>query len=184
MLRSKKYPGDVVPVEGLKLGKLMLDLSLSVFGILFFSLFLIYLPMLRDTTDGLKWVVCLMAVVWFGDTGAFFIGSRYGKTKLLPEISPNKTVEGSLGGLLFSLVAVVICKFTFFSSIDLIDCVNLGILGGALGQVGDLVESMIKRSVSVKDSGAIMPGHGGFFDRFDALIFTAPFFYFYATFFF
>jgi len=184
MLRAKKYPNDVAPVEGLKLGKLMLDLSLSVFGILFFSLLLIYLPMLRDTTDGLKWVVCLMAVVWLGDTGAFFIGRKYGKTKLLPEISPNKTIEGSLGGLVFSFIGVLTCKLVFFHSIDLIDCVNLGIIGGALGQTGDLVESMIKRSVSVKDSGAIMPGHGGFFDRFDALIFAVPFFYFYASFFF
>ena len=184
LLRSKKYPDDLSPAPGFKLGKLMSDLSLSVFGILYFSLFLAYLPMLRDTYDGLKWVITLMAVVWIGDTGAFFVGSKYGKTKLFNVISPNKTMEGSLGGMLFSFVAVLLCKLTFFHGLDLIDCVNIGILGGAIAQVGDLIESMIKRSVSVKDSGAVMPGHGGFFDRFDAIIFAAPFFYFYAKFFF
>ena len=162
----------------------MSDLSLSIFGILFFSLFLAYLPMLRDTYDGLNWIITLMAVIWIGDTGAFFVGSKYGKNKLYPVISPNKTIEGSIGGLLFSFVAVLLCKIIFFHSLDFIDCVNIGILGGAVGQAGDLIESMIKRSVSVKDSGAVMPGHGGFFDRFDALIFATPFFYFYAKFFF
>jgi phosphatidate cytidylyltransferase len=184
LLRCKKYPEDLNPATNFKLGKLMSDLSLSVFGILFFSLFLAYLPMLRDTYDGLKWVVTLMAVVWVGDSGAFFIGSKYGKNKLFPEVSPNKTIEGSLGGLGFSFVAVLLCKLTFFSGLDFIDCVNVGILGGVFGQAGDLIESMIKRSVSVKDSGAVMPGHGGFFDRFDALIFATPFVYFYAKFFF
>ena len=184
LLRSKKYPDDLSPAPGFKLGKLMSDLSLSVFGILYFSLFLAYLPMLRDTYDGLKWVITLMAVVWIGDTGAFFVGSKYGKTKLFNIISPNKTMEGSIGGMLFSFVAVLLCKLTFFHGLDFIDCVNIGILGGAIAQIGDLIESMIKRSVSVKDSGAVMPGHGGFFDRFDAIIFAAPFFYFYAKFFF
>lgn len=184
LLRSKKYPEDLAPAPGFKLGKLMSDLSLSVFGILYFSLFLAYLPMLRDSYDGLKWVVTLMAVVWIGDTGAFFIGSKYGKTKLYPVISPNKTIEGALGGLAFSFIAVLLCKIIFFRSLDFIDCVNIGVLGGAFGQVGDLIESMIKRSVSVKDSGAVMPGHGGFFDRFDALIFAVPFFYFYVKVFF
>ncbi|MEI6080191.1 MAG: phosphatidate cytidylyltransferase [bacterium] len=184
LLRSKKYPDDLGPAPGFKLGKLMSDLSLSIFGILFFSLFLAYLPMLRDTYDGLNWIITLMAVIWIGDTGAFFVGSKYGKNKLYPVISPNKTIEGSIGGLLFIFVAVLLCKIIFFHSLDFIDCVNIGILGGAVGQAGDLIESMIKRSVSVKDSGAVMPGHGGFFDRFDALIFATPFFYFYAKFFF
>ncbi|MCX6112887.1 MAG: phosphatidate cytidylyltransferase [Proteobacteria bacterium] len=184
LLRSKKYPNDLNPASGFKLGKIMSDLSLSLFGILYFSVFLAYFPMLRDTYDGLKWVITLMAVIWIGDTGAFFMGSKYGKTKLFNVVSPNKTIEGSLGGLLFSFIAVLLCKLIFFHGLDLIDCVNIGILGGAFGQIGDLIESMIKRSVSVKDSGAVMPGHGGFFDRFDALIFALPFFYFYAKFFF
>jgi phosphatidate cytidylyltransferase len=184
LLRAKTYMKHLSPSDDAKVGKSFADLSLSIFGIIFFSLFLGYLPLLRDSYEGLKWFMLLMAVVWLGDTGAFFVGGKYGKTKLYPVISPKKTVEGSLGGVLFSLVAAVLCKLTFFHSMDFIDCFVLGIIGGTFGQLGDLVESMIKRSVAVKDSSAVIPGHGGFFDRFDGIIFAAPFFYFYVKTFF
>ncbi|MFH1224025.1 MAG: phosphatidate cytidylyltransferase [Pseudomonadota bacterium] len=184
LLRAKDFTSDVAPANGNHVGKSLMDLALSIFGILFFSVMLGYIPLLRDSYEGLKWIVVLMAVVWLGDTGAFFMGGKYGKTKLYPQISPNKTVEGALGGMLFSTVAVVICKLIFFSSLDFVDCVNIGVIGGVFGQTGDLIESMIKRSVDVKDSGAVMPGHGGFFDRFDGIIFAAPFFYLYVKFFF
>jgi len=184
LLRAKVYVKHVGPSDDAKVGKSFSDLTLSIFGILFFSLFLGYLPMLRDSYDGLNWVILLMAVVWLGDSGAFFIGRKYGKTKLYPVISPKKTVEGSLGGIIFSTVGAILCKLIFFHSLDFVDCFVTGILGGTFGQLGDLVESMIKRSVAVKDSGAVMPGHGGFFDRFDGIIFAAPFFYFYVKIFF
>lgn len=184
LLRAKTYMKYVGPSDDAKVGKSFSDLTLSIFGILFFSLFLSYLPMLRDSYEGLQWFLLLMAVVWLGDTGAFFMGSKFGKTKLFPVISPKKTVEGSLGGVLFSLVTAALCKLIFFHSMDFVDCFVLGIIGGSFGQLGDLVESMIKRSVAVKDSGAVMPGHGGFFDRFDGIIFAAPFFYFYVKMFF
>ena len=184
LVRAKVYTHDVAPNFDAKVGKSFSDLTLSVFGILFFSLFLGYLPLLRDSYDGLQWIILLLAVVWLGDTGAFLMGKKYGKTKLYPQISPNKSVEGSLGGIMFSLVAAVLCKLIFFHSMDFVDCFVTGIIGGTFGQLGDLVESMIKRAVAVKDSGTVMPGHGGFFDRFDGVIFAAPFFYFYVKFFF
>ncbi len=184
LFRAKVYEKHVGPSNDTKVGKSFADLTLSIFGIFFFTMFFSYLPLLRDSYDGLQWIVLLMAVVWLGDSGAFFMGRKYGKTKLYPVISPNKSVEGALGGILFSLVAAVLCKLTFFHSLDFVDCFVTGIVGGTFGQLGDLVESMIKRSVAVKDSGYVMPGHGGFFDRFDGIIFAAPFFYFYVKFFF
>ena len=184
LLRVQDNVGDLNPVNGSAVGKVLLDLVLTVFGIFFFSLFLGYIPLLRDSYEGLQWVILLMAVVWLGDTGAFFIGSKYGKRKLYPKISPKKSLEGALGGIIFSIVAATLCKWIFFWSLDYVDCIVLGTIGGVFGQAGDLIESMIKRAASVKDSGTVMPGHGGVFDRFDGIIFAAPFFYFYVSMFF
>lgn len=184
LLRIQHNVSELKPTEGAVVGKVLMDLSLTVFGIFFFSLFLSYIPLLRDSYEGLQWVILLMAVIWLGDTGAFFVGSKYGKRKLYPKISPNKSLEGALGGIIFSIVAATLCKWVFFWSMDYIDCIVLGTIGGVFGQVGDLVESMIKRAASVKDSGTAMPGHGGIFDRFDGIIFAAPFFYFYVSTFF
>ncbi len=184
LLRVQDNVGDLNPVNGSAVGKVLLDLVLTVFGIFFFSLFLGYIPLLRDSYEGLQWVILLMAVVWLGDTGAFFIGSKYGKRKLYPKISPKKSLEGALGGIIFSIVAATLCKWIFFWSLDYVDCIVLGTIGGVFGQAGDLIESMIKRAAAVKDSGTVMPGHGGVFDRFDGIIFAAPFFYFYVSMFF
>jgi len=184
LLRVEKNVHELMPTNGTKVGKVFSDFSLTIFGVFFFSLLLGYIPLLRDCYEGLQWVILLMAVVWLGDTGAYFVGSKYGKRKLYPKISPNKSLEGALGGIIFSIVAATLCKWIFFSSLGYIDCIILGTMGGVFGQVGDLVESMIKRAVDVKDSGVAMPGHGGVFDRFDGIIFAAPFFYFYVSMFF
>ena len=184
LLRMNDTIQDLTPSGKALVGKVLLDISMTIFGIFFFSIFLGYIPLLRDSYDGLKWVILLMEVVWFGDTGAYFTGQKYGKRKLYPKISPNKSLEGALGGLIFSVVAALISKWTYFSALDYIDCMILGTMGGAFGQAGDLIDSMLKRAVAVKDSGSVMPGHGGVFDRFDGIIFSAPFFYFYVTTFF
>ena len=89
-----------------------------------------------------------------------------------------------MGGIIFSIVAAVLCKWIFFWSLDYVDCIVVGTIGGVFGQSGDLIESMMKRAVAVKDSGSMMPGHGGVFDRFDGIIFAAPFFYYYVSIFF
>jgi len=184
LIRMDKNLDELTPKNNSQVGKVITDLSLIIFGIFFFSLLLSYIPLLRDSYDGLKWVIMLMAVVWLGDTGAFFTGSKYGKRKLYPKISPNKSLEGAFGGIIFSIVAAVLCKWIFFWSLDYVDCIVLGTIGAVFGQVGDLVESMFKRAVAVKDSGSVMPGHGGVLDRFDGIIFAAPFFYFYVSMFF
>ena len=119
------------------------------------------------------WVLLTMVLAWGSDTSAYFVGRQFGKTKLAPRISPKKTLEGSAGGLMASVVGAVIMSF-FLPGLGPIDAVALGILAGAAGQAGDLMMSVLKRSSGVKDSGGILPGHGGILDRADALAFTAP----------
>lgn len=119
------------------------------------------------------WVLLTMVLAWGSDTSAYFVGRKYGKTKLAPRISPKKTLEGSAAGLAAAVVGAVIMSF-FLPGITVLDAIALGVLGGVSGQAGDLMVSVLKRSSGVKDSGGILPGHGGILDRVDALAFTAP----------
>ncbi len=115
-------------------------------------------------------------LVWVNDTGAYLIGKNFGKQKLFPSVSPKKTVEGFLGGLFFSCVAsFFIAKFTH--TLSFTHWLLLGIIVSVFGTLGDLIESKFKRQANVKDSGVIMPGHGGLLDRLDSIIFAAPFIY-------
>ncbi len=115
-------------------------------------------------------------LVWVNDTGAYFIGKNFGNQKLFPSISPKKTVEGFLGGLFFACIAsYFIAKFT--ETLDFTNWLILSIIVSVFGTIGDLIESKFKRQAKVKDSGVIMPGHGGLLDRLDSIIFVAPFFY-------
>jgi phosphatidate cytidylyltransferase len=124
----------------------------------------------------------LIFCIWINDTMAYVGGSFFGKTPLAPKISPNKTREGTAIGILFSLVFAIIWS-TQFKQFELIDFMVLSLIGSALGTKGDLVESQIKRWAGVKDSGQIMPGHGGAMDRFDSIIFASSFAFLYAFFF-
>jgi phosphatidate cytidylyltransferase len=119
------------------------------------------------------WVLLTMVLAWGSDTAAYFVGRKLGKTKLAPRISPKKTIEGSIAGLAASVVGAVVMSF-FLPKLGVPDAVALGILAGVSGQAGDLLVSVLKRSSGVKDSGGILPGHGGILDRVDALAFTAP----------
>jgi phosphatidate cytidylyltransferase len=119
------------------------------------------------------WVLLTMVLAWGSDTSAYFVGRKYGRTKLAPRISPKKTLEGSAGGLAAAVVGSIIMSF-FLPRITVLDAIALGVLGGAAGQAGDLMVSVLKRSSGVKDSGGILPGHGGILDRVDALAFTGP----------
>ncbi len=129
--------------------------------------------MVRQFEPTGAWVLLTMVLAWGSDTTAYFIGRKYGTTKLAPRISPKKTLEGSAGGLAASVVGAVIMSF-FLQGLTVLDAVALGVLAGAAGQAGDLMVSVLKRSSGVKDSGGILPGHGGILDRVDALAFTAP----------
>jgi phosphatidate cytidylyltransferase len=136
---------------------------------------------LHTLEHGGAWVLLAMWLAWASDTGGYFAGRCFGKTKLYPAVSPSKTVQGSIGGLLGSLTGGLAAHFWFLPTLPLLDAVVLALAAGALGQMGDLVESLIKRSTKVKDSGHILPGHGGLLDRVDALMFTGTACLIYAT---
>ena len=128
---------------------------------------------------GPKLVFFLLLVVWLGDAGAYYVGKRFGRHPMSPRISPKKTVEGGIGGLVTAIITAVVIHFTFFPELPLVHAVIGGIVLSAAGVIGDLAESMWKRSAAVKDSGTLLPGHGGFLDRFDSIFFTAPILYVY-----
>ncbi len=135
----------------------------------------------NDFPVGAKLIAFLLIVVWIGDAGAYYVGKNFGKTKLSPVISPKKTIEGGIGGVLTSITAAIVIHFTFFPEFPLVHAIIAGVILSLSGMVGDLAESMWKRSAEVKDSGTLIPGHGGFFDRFDSILFTAPILYVYWT---
>jgi len=137
-------------------------------GALFGALTLLF----RQPHYGGAWVLFALLCGLISDTAGYFVGRAWGKHKLHPVISPNKTIEGSLGGLAGGLVSGLLAHFWFLPVLPLLDAVLLSLLATAVGQAGDLCESLIKRSVGVKDSGTILPGHGGVMDRSDALLFS------------
>lgn len=126
---------------------------------------------------GISWLLFGLVITWVTDTCAYFIGIKFGKTQLAPLISPKKTIEGSLGGLIGAGIAAIIYALVFDYSLVQILLLALGL--SIIGQIGDLVESSFKREKEVKDSGNILPGHGGILDRFDSLLFVIPSLYFF-----
>ncbi|HEX6278274.1 MAG TPA: phosphatidate cytidylyltransferase [Polyangiaceae bacterium] len=129
--------------------------------------------------DGPGLVLLTLMLAWFADTGGYFVGRFFGKTKLYEAVSPKKTREGLFGAVLGSLAGALLAHFTYLPSLGLTAAILLGLAGGPLGQCGDLVESLLKRSLGTKDSGGIIPGHGGILDRIDALLVLAPVVYLY-----
>jgi phosphatidate cytidylyltransferase len=129
--------------------------------------------------DGPGFVVLALMLSWLSDTGAYFAGRFFGKHKLYESVSPKKTVEGALGGLGGAIAGALLAHFFYLKSLPLIDALVLAVVAGGLGQAGDLGESLMKRSVGVKDSGGIVPGHGGILDRVDALLVTSTLTYLY-----
>jgi phosphatidate cytidylyltransferase len=130
---------------------------------------------------GAGWVLLALSIAWLADTGGYFVGRRFGRSKLYPIVSPNKTWAGLYGALIGSTFAGAVASLTYLPRLPLLHGCLLGLLGGIIGQLGDLVESLLKRSVGTKDSGSIIPGHGGILDRIDALLFVAPMTYLYAV---
>lgn len=141
------------------------------------------ITLLFRQAHGGEWVVLAMLYAFWSDTAGYFVGRSFGKHRLYPAVSPNKTVEGALGGLGGALVGGLIAHFWFLPNLPLLDTLLLSPLAAAAGQLGDLCESLIKRSVGVKDSGTLLPGHGGILDRVDALLFTSASVYLYVVWF-
>ncbi len=155
------------------------SVAVSVFGIVYVAWFFSYLIKLRLLPNGAEWVFYTILIVKAGDAGAYFVGRKFGKNKLLPLVSPNKSVEGAIGQMVTTLLLSV--GAIFFIEVAWYHFVLLGIGVGGLALFGDLAESLIKRDAGVKDSGQ-MPGLGGMLDVVDSLLFTVPFVYFYLTF--
>ena len=138
--------------------------------ILYAGGFLLHVPLLRALEQGREWVLFLLLVTFATDTTAYFVGRSVGRTPLAPSISPSKTWEGSVGGMLGAVGMAVLANFVLGLNVLLIEALILGLLIGVVGQLGDLAESRIKRLGDVKDSGTIIPGHGGLLDRLDSIV--------------
>lgn len=155
------------------------EMAFSFTGVLLFAWTLSHLILIRETfPQGFYYILLCFIITWSTDTGAYFFGRFFGRHKLSPIISPNKTVEGAIGGTLFCVLVVFALK-DYFLSIPLHILVTITVLASFVGQVGDLLESAVKRWAGVKDSGSIIPGHGGILDRFDSLTLVAPLLYYF-----
>ena len=151
------------------------------FAVIYIVFSMHYISFIRDMDKGVHLMFIAFICAWISDTGAYFCGMLFGKHKLIEKISPKKTVEGALGGILFSgiggAVFGIIEKALFANEANILMLFLVCAIGSVMGQLGDLVESMMKRYFKVKDFGNIMPGHGGLTDRFDSVMLTAPYAY-------
>lgn len=162
------------------INKLNYRLTYIVWGSFYIGLLYPYVYLIRgnsgwmEESPGRWWLFFLMSSLWVGDTAAMFFGKQFGKHQLAPTVSPNKTIEGFIGGYIGVFLIGAIFKIFWLTQIEIVHFVFLSLLIGTFGQLGDLVESLWKRSINIKDSSAIIPGHGGVLDRFDSLLFAAP----------
>lgn len=155
--------------------------AVTVLGIVYVNWLLGYGVWLRELPSGREWLLLLVWVTWLGETAAYLVGSSVGRHPLAPAISPKKTIEGGVAQLVASLLAAVAAPVWFFGSLPLGRALIVGALLGVVGQVGDLVESTLKRGVGTKDTGHLIPGHGGLLDRVDSLLFNTPVLFYYAS---
>jgi len=155
----------------------------QVLGIVYIPVSLSLLIFIKELNGGTLWIIWLLIVIFANDTGAFYFGTFFGKRPFSPNISPNKTIEGSLGGIAASMVAGFIFCQIFFNDLSLSFLTIPGsFMLAVAGQIGDLFESAMKRSSGIKDSGRILPGHGGMLDRIDGLLLAVPVLYVYLVF--
>ncbi len=191
-------------------GSALLNLAVTIFGVVYVSLFLGALVGIRglfNPTDfpvsghfnllgpdvppevvgtidrwGGATVISLFATIWICDTAAFSAGRKLGRHKLFPRVSPNKTWEGAIAGLVFAIATFLAAREIVLPYMRMIDALVCGAIVGVFGQLGDLAESVLKRDAGVKDSSTLIPGHGGVLDRFDSLMFVSPLIFFYLDF--
>jgi phosphatidate cytidylyltransferase len=155
-------------------------ITATITGIVYAGFLTTLLAMLKRLGGG-DAVLIVLLIAWLADTGGYFAGRFLGKAKLYEAVSPKKTWAGAYGGIAGSVIGVAALKLIHAHDLSWLDVALLAIPGGMLGQMGDLAESLIKRAVGVKDSGALLPGHGGILDRIDAVLFIAPYVYTYLT---
>jgi len=168
MVRYREKPPKIGEIGRILMGPFYICLPLMLLVVIF------------GLPRGQWWVFFILAVIFAGDTGSFYVGRSLGKHKL-SRISPGKTWEGTIGGLLSNIAAAVICGYLFFPSLSVTSIVVLALAIGIGGQIGDLAESMLKRISKAKDSGTVLPGHGGLLDRIDGLLFAIPILYLYLS---
>jgi phosphatidate cytidylyltransferase len=167
LLRIREQGPDMIHVGGV------------ILGILYIPLLMSHLILVRRTPSGSLWIFFILVLAFTGDIAAYYVGRALGKRKLLPQVSPGKTVEGTVGLVAGSIVGCLLFRQFFFPLVPVGHVVILGLVGSVIGQLGDLSESALKRSAGVKDSGTLLPGHGGILDRLDCLMFITPFVYYY-----
>ena len=162
--------------------KIAIDqISFTLFGIFYVAGLGGYYILIRNFEGGSSLVFFLLLIVWLGDIAAYYGGKIFGKKPLAPIISPNKTVEGAVAGLVGSLAAGF-AGYWLFGNMAMVHCLLLGLICGTIGQFGDLAESLLKRHAGIKNSGNLLPGHGGILDRIDGLLLAGPAFYCYLKF--
>jgi phosphatidate cytidylyltransferase len=158
-------------------------IGVEILGVVYPGLLLSYIILIRRLPEpyGFHLLIFTYIITWGCDTGAFFVGTFFGKHKLMPRVSPKKSVEGAIGGVIIGSAAGII--YNYIVGIPWFPWAIIAPFGTIIAQLGDLFESLLKRAAHVKDSGMFLPGHGGVLDRFDSLIFVAPFIYYFALFF-
>lgn len=172
-------------------GMAVYHISVTIFGVFYVAWLGSHLILLRelphlkglDYSLGFSFVVVVFVLTWCYDTGAYTIGRLFGKHKIFPSISPGKTLEGAFGGAAFSIAGILIARMIVAEYLSILQAIVLAATASVVGQLGDLVESMIKRDVKIKDSSDAIPGHGGVLDRFDSLLFTSPLIYYFFRYF-
>ena len=163
-------------------GSAINNLGSTFLGIFYIGIFAASLISLRElnftsegpNNNGAFLIISILASIWIGDSAAYYGGTAFGRHKLFPRVSPKKSWEGAIFGFIFSVGALILAKVIVLNFFSWVNILVIGIIIGIFGQIGDLVESLLKRDSEVKDSSTLIPGHGGFLDRFDSLLFSAP----------
>jgi phosphatidate cytidylyltransferase len=163
-------------------GSAIINIGTTLLGIFYIGLFSVALLDIREFYPfvgdlylrGGFLIISILTTIWICDSAAYFAGLSLGKHKLFPRVSPKKSWEGAVFGFVFAILTMILAHFLVLDFLSLNEAIILGIIIGIIGQIGDLIESLLKRDAKVKDSSSLIPGHGGVFDRFDSLLFSAP----------
>ena len=161
----------------------LIESAVTVAGVLYIAVALGFLILLRvsvEATTAARLLSLFFLIIFAGDTAAYYVGRARGRRKLAPRVSPGKTIEGAIAGMLGSGLAALGGKFWFFRDLPIEHALTLALVLNAIGQIGDLIESMLKRGAKVKDAGQLLPGHGGILDRADSILLNAPIIYIYS----